>query len=372
MRIERRYKDNNGKTIGYDVSENNKFKYIENIVAIHMAEFIDNAVLMKNKEFRAKKGYNIDTIIVHNTELSVRKLDSNFKSELNIDYYGKDYINICRRLRRYAEQNKIEVSMNKHKANGGRNTHLFKMIKACDIDVDKFITQYIYNIQPYSLSRFQGSRNISKDNIWISDTGYGVELVIKVNESNKDKPVIVSFHESNIEANFNIGAKEFNNKPCAVIIEKAEQRPNCIGVDYVVQRGFIAYKIHSITQYCNKDVALVKYIDIQNMFSDTIASIIEKLQETYEVSNDGSIPLSVERVAINKISFMSFGFATVNNISLLIDMFSQLTDKNSRKAISEIAISMLAEVSSDRLKTIQTALIEKYENSKNGLYLAII
>ena len=62
----------------------------------------------------------------------------------------------------------------------------------------------------------------------------------------------------------------------------------------------------------------------------------------------------------------------MNNIALLIDMFSQLTDKNSRKAISEIAISMLAEVSSDRLKTIQTALIEKYENSKNGLYLAII
>lgn len=58
---------------------------------------------------------------------------------------------------------------------------------------------------------------------------------------------------------------------------------------------------------------------------------------------------------------MSFGFATVNNICLLIDMFGQLTDKRSRQVLSEITASLLAEVSRERLESMQKALIEKYD-----------
>ena len=376
MEIIRRYKDANGNTIGYDIANGTVVKFVSVDRALDIAEFIINAVVVSGKEFRAKKGYKIDTVVLHSNELAVRKPVQTVPTQSNslqgIDFYGKEFINVCRRLRTCASKNNFTVDMSRHKSNDGRNTHLFKLIEACDIDVRTFIRGYLYNIQPYSLSKFQGSKNIGKNNIWLSDMGYGVSLVIKVNNLDRNKPIVLSFHESNVNSSYVVGNRDFSDKLCAVLVESVVERPMGYGVDYIVQRGFISHKVHSSTLYFNNGVALVRHTDISVMLDDTMSSLWEKLRLTYYGEEVDKLPMFVDRLNSGRLSFMSLGFATANNLCLLIDMFAQYTDTNSRRVLSEITMNLLSETPLDRLKQIKVALQEKYSGSRNKLYLAIV
>lgn len=160
MRILKRYKDVNGNTVGYDVLSDGVTNRVSLEKALGLQEFIDNAFITSGGEYRAKSGYKIDTEVLYNNVLLPRVITKPQQSKTNeteSEYHGKEFINICRKLRQYALENNFTVDMNKHSSNNDNNVHLFKLIEACDVTVHDFVRDYLYNLQPYSLSKFQGT-----------------------------------------------------------------------------------------------------------------------------------------------------------------------------------------------------------------------
>lgn len=377
MEIIKRHKNVNGDTIGYTVRNNGKETYLNKQVVVSMFGTITNAHLIKNGEFRANDGERIETV-VDNANLSIKQqskltINKGVQIDSNLNYYGSEFINISKKIRKYAIDNKLEIDERKHKSNNGNNTHLFRLINACGISVKSFIRGYLSVLQPYSLSKFQRSKELGKSNIWLSDMGYGFALVIKINDSDKNKPLVVSFHESNIHGSFTSGAKDFSDKLCAVLInEVSEIQDKRYKVKYTIQRGFLRYTCDSITNYYNNGVALVDYRDISSIFDRVIESIFNNIMDTYKDDNIEDVPaLTLGTNTFSHLSFMSLGFNTVNNICLLIDLYSQYTDTRSRVVIIGLTQNILYEVPDYKLIETKSALNDKYINSSNKLYLAI-
>ena len=93
--------------------------------------------------------------------------------------------------------------------------------------------------------------------------GYHIQLVIKVDDLDPKRPIVLSFHESNKDGKFMQGNKDFSDKLCAVIVDNVKQfGERDYRVGYTVQRGFIVAYIDSVTKYYSKDIALVDYQDI--------------------------------------------------------------------------------------------------------------
>ena len=375
MKIIKRHKDSSGNTIGYTIDNNGNIKYFQADFVVSNYDKITNAQILSNGEFRANNGESIETV-VDTKNLLVRKnapvLGRNIGQNINInDYYGKGYIDVCKRIRKYAIEGKLDVITEARDANQGKNIHLFELIKACGIGLKSFIKGYLSVIQPYSLTKFQESKKLEKGNTWLCDIGYKISMVIKLNETNSKKPLIVSFHESNIHSNNTLGQKDFSDKLCAVLVDKVNKLHNGYGVDYVVQRGFIRYDLHSSAQYYNNEVALVNYRDIKNMFDDTINLMFEQMQVNYSILEEES-PIVITRKDTGKLSFMSMGFATVNNVYLMIDLFAQYTDSKSRALRSEITNNIIQEMPLLKQQELKSALAQKFGTEYNNKLYSVI
>lgn len=63
MKILKRHRTEHGTVCGYTVTDGNITSYISVADAIKNKDKITNAVLLKNGEFRAKKGETIETVV---------------------------------------------------------------------------------------------------------------------------------------------------------------------------------------------------------------------------------------------------------------------------------------------------------------------
>ena len=375
MYIINRIKNSNGKVVRYTVNNDGRIEILDSNFVIANAHLVTNAYLVDGVYFRAKHGSHIDTIVEHNTALVKREPVSKVSSFIEFvpDYYGKEFISICRYIRQIAYENKFRLDTKPHKSNRGRNIQLFALIEACGISPREFVRNYLYHIQPYSLSRFMGTKTRGDDHIWLCDLGYNINLVIKI-VKNESCPLVLSFHESNIKGKYITSGTAFDNKLCAVLVEGINSVVNngqLTNVAFVVQRGFITYRIDAVTEYLRNGVALVKHSVIADNFMSTLNTIVEGLQSQYFTQETGSRLISGMSMPMHNVSFMSFGFATVNNISLLIDMYAYFTNQLTRAYLVDVAINLLSEVSSSTSKSILGVLKERYGGSNNGLYLAL-
>lgn len=81
---------------GFDVQlDNGTVKYFNQVDTINIEDKITNATLTKGADFRAKKGYHIET------KITVPSLEQRKKLAKN-NYYEKECITICKRIRKYA------------------------------------------------------------------------------------------------------------------------------------------------------------------------------------------------------------------------------------------------------------------------------
>lgn len=218
MKILKRYKNDFGQTVGYRIeiqtnkgTMGNDFTVEETIV---FRNRIKNATLLSNSEYIAKKGCKIETQRIHETKTT--KPVKVASPTMPKDYYGKEYIKVCRKIRQYANANRLKLDTEPHQANGGRNIHLFKLIETCGVSLHDFVRGYLCNLQPYSLKAFDDGTETSKYDIWLCDAGYGVQFIIKIDTINQYNPAVVSSHESNISGISIYGNKKFENKLCAV------------------------------------------------------------------------------------------------------------------------------------------------------------
>lgn len=73
MTITTRHKTSGGILLGYTVLSDGKKFYVDKDKAITLSEFITNATLTQNNEYRALKGEHIETVIRYNEELDKLK-----------------------------------------------------------------------------------------------------------------------------------------------------------------------------------------------------------------------------------------------------------------------------------------------------------
>lgn len=381
MKILTRHKDKNNRTIAYTIIHDNKTQKLPAEAVQQFHEYITNAILLFNGEFRAKEGCTIATEVdtsylmptsLFNTNTSVQKPNSSY-SQYN--FYGKNMINICKKIRIYANLGKIKISYEPHKSNNGNNLHLFELIKLCNINVDDFIIGYLSNIQPYSLEPFQGKKSSDiKNQIWLRDVCYGTVLIIKINTENKDAPLIISFHESNLNGNFYSTHKDMRNKPCAVLLDNTSDALFDTGcgyrINYTIQRGFIKYRVNALVQICDNGVALVNYNDIIQNYNDIIRNILKQLYETYNTNNE---PLKTLELQFDRLSIMSSGFNTVNNICLLIELYAKYTDVTSRATMIGLLDSIISELPNYHKLDVLSAMKLKFGPTySNKAYLFVI
>lgn len=370
MEIIKRIK-RNGQVIKYVVIDGNRNYELDAQTVIGMSAMITNAVLVNGVDYRAKAGCHIETVQVHDIgiQMSNQLAKVNVSNVSGIDYHGKEFISVCRKIRNYAVSGRVEVEKRRHVSNDGQNVNMFKMIEACGISVDDFVCGYLSVLQPYSLQRFMKEKDIGANNIWFCDVGYRIKMVIKINESNKNKPVVVSFHESNIRGNYVHAGVDFSDKLCAVFVDKVEDVGDYFSVDYTVQRGFLRHGIHSQSGYFSNGVALIEYKYIKSRFTETMQYVFDSL---YRVYGDSQSEFVLKDLNVGKLSFMSEGYGTVNNICYLIDLYENYTDVKSRAVFIDVVLNLIDEISDLRLLEIRTALKEKFGNFDNKLYRAVL
>lgn len=375
MNILKRYKDRSGSTIAYDIECNGVVKKVSKDEAIFFRDSITNANFISTSgEFRAKPRCHIETV-VDNSNLGVKSRTAlanvTPSQRLENDFYGRQYIKVCKRIRQCAIAGFVHVERRVHRSNMGLNTHLFSLIEACDMSLDDFVSGYLSVLQPYSLAPFQGTKN--KDNnknfIVVKDIGYGIEFIIKIKiESNHDA-LVVSFHESNNRGSNSLGGHTFGDMLCAVLVDNVTSRGNSgFGVEYTVQRGFLRTSVHSFVQYYKNGIALVRYAEIKHQFDGLMQNILNRLSELHLSVSD--VPVITQET--NKLSFMSYGHATINNICYLLDLYTHFKSvANDRVVIMGIALAIIDEMPDYKKAELKIALDNRYKNSNNKLYIAI-
>lgn len=275
------------------------------------------------------------------------------------DYYGQDCIEICRKIRKCAYANHIILDDSAHSS---RILHLFRLAECCGVSVRQIVLSYLSLLQPYALEHYQKMTN---EHIWVCDLGYQVSMLIKLSSVDSDSPIIVSLQESHIYSR-NI---DLNKKLCAVLVDTAHEICSGYSIDFVEQKGLSRGTIHVFTDYYEGGVALIRYSYITSYWKDVLNNRLSKLTELYYTEQKSVNFLDMTIVGDgDNMSFISYGYATVNNICMLLNLYTMFADDGQSKAyISDIAVNILLEVPNKKYKEIADALRAKYDVKKNKL-----
>lgn len=293
-------------------------------------------------------------------------------SEIKGSYLGKSFVNICRRIRRYASRGEIAIDTSEHVSNNGLNVKLFRIIEALRMSVESFICSYLSVLQPYSLGYFMQGKT-PKGHVWMQDIGYGVSLVIKVDESNKNRPVVVSFHESNRGGVTRRSVGLDTSELCGVVVDNVTASGSDYYVKYTVQRGFIRHTLTASSSYVCNDIALVPLADISSRFDRDLSHLVRKLMQKNVVSDfDIQTEIVDAYVNVDKFSFPAIGRDPLNVLCMLIDISSEVRNNVHVGVIGHLALSILSDLSITRRSEVLDALRCKYGTSPNRLYNALI
>lgn len=377
--IIRRYRDILGSVTRYDLKnqQTGKIESFTSAQAIIIREYIINAKLRPNGEFVANKGYTIETKLEANSFKLTSKKVADIKVKADtlgnvIVPIGLPQVKTCRRIRKDALANRIQIDLNPHVQNEGRNTQLFDLIKSCGVDVKEFVRYYLSNLQPYALEKNTSYIVApSASEVWVTDIGYGVELWIKMGHLHENcDTLIISFHESNLSGNYVYGKSE-RLKPdslCAVFPDKiGEKELNAYPIEYTIQRGFIVHRFKSRTEYIRNDIAVVPYREIADQFASHMNATFEQLKTMYyDVDNDLTEVATVSTVS--RLSFLSLGHADLNNIVFLVELFNRFErNVQNRRLIADIAIGLIDEIPTMRKQELLEGLKQRFpiETQKN-------
>lgn len=388
-------KDTSNNVLGYIVKDNFdgyqfRLTVSELEEGVLVGEYIVlNATHIVGHGFKANNGSRIK--VVTRSELApVKKYDRGISKVSDgtfpNDYYGREFLNMCRRVRELARQNKIKIDsvFNRHSSNAGNNLHLFKLIESCGGEVENFLRGYLSVLQPYSLDYFQRETYKGTNMICVQDMGYRVALLIKLEKLHNQEYVLVSFHENNIVRNGKVvqglGDRDFSNKLCAVLVDASAPsslHPGYVDCSFIIQRGFVRQSIDvTIPEgHFVKNMALVSYDIIKTKYQDLMTSLLNELQSTYLlVNNETSENDGVITLGGKGVSFLSYGYTVTNNVCLLLDCFV-LLDKSHRAVILELTHNLLSTMPQETLDELKYGLMDKYSrvvNYSNELYDQIL
>lgn len=325
MEILKRYKDINGDVIAYDISYDGIIKKIPLDNAVFMKDGITNASFILSKgDYRAKPGYHIKTVI-----------DINKKSSVDIDYYGKEFIDLCRNIRLCAISNNIKIDTSSY------NGILLSLIKFFGISLNEFARRYLSNLQPYQIREDKNRGSL------VCDTGFGTELSVKLEHMDNRDIVVVSLHKNNF-----IRQRDFSDKLCAVFVEKKPFISGARGsypVYFCIPRGFLHLSLNDVTRYYDDaGLALVNYNNIRYGFDDMVCSLYMDLINLYS-NNEGTSGTvkNTDRLPV----------LTNNNICCLLDLYgSSLIKEQERLCVAGVVFDLVYNMKDIEKRNLKTVL----------------
>lgn len=386
MRIVKKYKNNNGKTKGYDFSDGKSTVFLSAEAASLMLE--SGSLVIENGLYNKEtKEIYADTELVTLSDSSANEsnyslpdvtssaLETSKNSNDDIKFYGKGFIKVCRKIRLFARQGNFSVDMSEHKVNGGRNTHLFKLMECSGMTVWQVVKSYLENIHPYSLIPFSEE---PKGHVWMCDLGYKTSMLIKIKDLDSDAPIVVSFHESNVKGTDRHSDVNFEDKPCAIFYDIKNSVGDKYAILYTIQKGLIQYGAESIVCYADNDIALVDYADIKKVVYSNFVARIDALSSTYLQEDQESRVILRDRkevVKSDRLSFMAYGYRAENNVILLSDIYGVLSNDTAIKRLTvDLALRIITSLDEGRRNELIAAVKYRFENSRsrNKLIDAII
>lgn len=366
-----RIRNYDGTIKSYIVSvDGGKPTELPNEILLSYSDNVVNAYLIKNKYFRAKSGVIIKTT-VDNSGLELKRKYKSLKlNAFDTNYYGKGFECVCRKVRKYASLGNIKVDKSNHTSK--ENLLLIDAIEHIGLDSTLFITSYLQYLQPYMIDNFQRSKKKinGSDDIWLVDLGYRFKLIMKFLIINNCDMLVVSFHESKLKGALLRSNAEFNDKPCAVFIDDKQKFSDYYTVNYIVQRGFMRVLNSSVTKYVNEDIALINHSDIKDIFDLKISKEYDYLVSIYSSITGLETP---NISGIKNFSFLSYGYNLLNNISMLIDMYENISDNKLNIEIIDVTNNILSLLDNDTLENLKEILLKKYGiGYNNKLYRLVV
>lgn len=377
MRIVKKYKNNDGKTKGYDFSDGKSTVFLSADAASLMLE--SGSLVIENGLYNNEtKEIYADTELVTLSDslgnevsdslpdVASSALETSKNANDDIKFYGKGFIKVCRKIRLFARQGNFSVDMSEHKVNGGRNTHLFKLMECSGMTVWQVVKSYLENIHPYSLVPFSEE---PKGHVWMCDLGYKTSMLIKIKDLNSDAPIVVSFHESNERGTDRHSVASFEDKPCAVFYDIKSSVGDKYAILYTIQKGLIQYGAESIVCYADNDIALVDYADIKKVVYSNFVARIDALSATYLQEDQESRAILRDRkelVKSDKLSFMAYGYRAENNVILLSDIYGVLSNDTTVKRLTvDLALRIITSLDEGRRNELIAAVKYRFENSRS-------
>lgn len=275
-----------------------------------------------------------------------------------------DSVRVCRQIRNLAKLDRVEIDYSEHRS--GINKHLFSYIEYCGMDVKKYITEYLSNLQPYMITRNQ-SQEQNKNFICVLDNLYRVSLYIKIDKTFGEE-VVVSFHEDNKRGI----AKENNiiqNRTNSRVPVFADQIVSHVsgtdryGIKLLVQRGMLLLPIELMAEKCENGLYLVNERDIE---TPIIAECNQYLRDLYTSNLELEALDKVEIFSVlQQISFTSYGNDVFSNISLLIDNVAIQPGALHKKAADFALVTYVGnlKLDADQTEELKHLLQEKYQVS---------
>lgn len=264
----------------------------------------------------------------------------------NQDFYGKEFMDACRQIRQCARVGNLIV-------NTDVDNILFDFIELCGLSVQEFVTGYLSVLQPYCLGYFQRENDILK-----IETGYFTQMIIKLDE---DKPMSISFCGS--QCSYRLSVKDFSDKPCAVLVDGVNNIAGTYSISAYIQTGFIRYNLIDTAIALYKDVALINYSSIERNVNNISDILFNRLASAYASSGVPTFG-NLNNIA----SFSGRGYAVINQLILIIDLYSAYTDANSVKVLVEMMRNIISELEISEKRSILNALVSKFGRApKNRL-----
>ena len=233
--IKKRFKDEHGTTVGFEVVSSSGIIERVDLNSVVYAlknsrvNVINAKLLPDNTDFRAKKGYNIETV-------SKNKVSTGTNNSLGY-FYGDGFVDDCIKIRLLARDGSIKVSKGVLS-----NDHIVNyIVNSYKCGLKNFIIDYLKEVHPYLIT---GDRAY-KDCVYV-EFGFGLALKIKIGDV-----LDVNFIKSSVNRNYS------DDRLCCVFVDLFEEDMCVTCLDFC-NIGLCTFE----AKVLKDNLVLVKYSDL--------------------------------------------------------------------------------------------------------------
>lgn len=288
-------------------------------------------------------------------------------------------VNVCRKIRNIARTQNITVRDDAHSNDNARN--LISYLEYCNIDLNDYVKDYLYNLQPFMIERNQ-NEEYDDNVIAITDKLYNISLYIKIEKDNNGKDsTVISFHEDYKYKNGvpiarqNSLIRRNDNEVYVPVFKDSyrsiNQTNNTAFIDVYAIRGLLPLKLTVPTEMKCKDVYFVRKSDIEDNFLNYCNTYIQDLYSSNLDLDYSKIELFT---MLQQVSFTSYGKDSFSSISLLIDSLLKQNDIYSKKASDCALVTYVKnlKLNEEDCNSLITLLEEKYKITNAKIMPALI